>query len=104
MAVHDFDTADMSIDQAIAANPQAFASRGMKSALAIASKGDVEFVEKQLSLVPGDFDPDGLVTAARVGTLMLQRKFADALQLVQQFCGETLLYPDTCPRPKAFML
>jgi TolB-like protein/Flp pilus assembly protein TadD len=103
MAQRDFETADKIFDRAIAADPQAFASRGMKSALAIAWKGDLEFVEKQLSLVPAEFDPDGLVTAARVGTLMLQRKFADALQLVQQFRGETLLYPETGPCPKAFL-
>jgi len=103
MAQRAFETADKIFDRAIAADPQAFASRGMKSALAIAWKGDVGFVEKQLSLVPGDFDPDGLVTAARVGILMLQRKFADALKLLQQFRGETLLYPDTGPCPKALL-
>ncbi len=103
MAQRDFETADKIFDRAIAVDPQAFASRGMKSALAIAWKGDVGFVEKQLSLVPGEFDPDGLVTAARVGILMLQRKFADALKLLQQFRGETLLYPDTGPCPKAFL-
>ena len=103
MAQRDFETADKIFDRAIAADPQAFASRGMKSALAIAWKGDVGFVEKQLSLVPGEFDPDGLVTAARVGILMLQRKFADALKLLQQFRGETLLYPDTGPCPKALL-
>src|SRR6266436_1037616 len=103
MAQRDFETADKIFDRAIAADPQAFASRGMKSALAIAWKGDVRFVEKQLSLVPGEFDPDGLVTAARVGILMLQRKFADALQVAQQFRGETLLYPDTGPCPKALL-
>ena len=103
MAQRDFETADKIFDRAIAADPQAFASRGMKSALAIAWKGDVGFVEKQLSLVPGEFDPDGLVTAARVGILMLQRKFADALKLLQQFRGETLRYPDTGPCPKAFL-
>ena len=103
MAQRDFETADKIFDRAITADPQAFASRGMKSALAIAWKGDVGFVEKQLSLVPGEFDPDGLVTAARVGILMLQRKFADALKLLQQFRGETLLYPDTGPCPKALL-
>ena len=103
MAQRDFETADKIFDRAIAVDPQAFASRGMKSALAIAWKGDVGFVEKQLSLVPGEFDPDGLVTAARVGILMLQRKFADVLKLLQQFRGETLLYPDTGPCPKAFL-
>ena len=103
MAQRDFETADKIFDRAIAVDPQSFASRGMKSAVALAWKGDVGFVEKQLSLVPAEFDPDGLVTVARVGILTLQRKFADALQLVQQFRGETLRYPDTGPCPKASM-
>src|SRR5437868_5428907 len=103
MAQRDFEAADKLFDRAIAVDPHSFSAHGMKSALAIAWKGDVGFVEKQLSLVPGEFDPDGLVTAARVGILMLQRKFADALQLTQQFRGETLLYPDTGPCPKAFL-
>jgi len=103
MAQRDFETADEIFDRGIVADPQSFASRGMKCALAIAWKGDVEFVEKQLSLVPAEFDPDGLVTASRVGTLALQRRFADALQMVQQFRGETLLYPETGRCPKALV-
>jgi hypothetical protein len=66
----------------------------MKVALAIAWKGDVSFAENQLSLVPEGFDPDGLVTSARVWVLTLQRKFAEALQMTQQFRGETLSYPE----------
>ncbi len=103
MAQRDFETADKIFDRAIIADPRSFASRGMKSALAITWKGDVGFAENQLSLVPAEFDPDGLVTSARVWILMLQRKFADALQVAQQFRGETLNYPETGPRPKAFL-
>src|SRR6266700_1241002 len=103
MAQRDFETADKIFDRAIIADPQSFASRGMKSALAITWKGDVGFAENQLSLVPAEFDPDGLVTSARVWILMLQRKFADALQVAQQFRGETLNYPETGPCPKAFL-
>jgi TolB-like protein/Flp pilus assembly protein TadD len=103
MAQRDFETADKIFDRAIVADPQSFASRGMKSALAITWKGDVAFAENQLSLVPPEFDPDGLVTSARVWILMLQRKFADALQVAQQFGGETLNYPETGPCPKAFL-
>jgi serine/threonine-protein kinase len=75
----------------------------MKSALAIAWKGDVKFAENQLSWVPPGFDPDGLVTSARVGVLTLQRKFAEALQMTQQFRGETLSYPEKGPCPKALL-
>jgi TolB-like protein/Tfp pilus assembly protein PilF len=103
MAQRDFETADKIFDRAIAADPQSFAAHGMKSALAIAWKGDVAFAENQLSFVPSGFDPDGLVTSARVWVLMLQRKFATALQVVQQFRGETLTYPEKGPCPKAFL-
>ncbi|HEY7001092.1 MAG TPA: tetratricopeptide repeat protein [Candidatus Udaeobacter sp.] len=100
MAQRDFQTADKTFDRAVAADPQSFAAQGMKSAVAIAWKGDVGFAEKQLSLVPATFDPDGLVTSARVWILTLQRKFVEALQLTQQFHGETLSYPEFGPCPK----
>ena len=48
MAQRDFETADKLFDRAIAADPQSFAAHGMKSALAIAWKGDVGFAENQL--------------------------------------------------------
>jgi tetratricopeptide (TPR) repeat protein len=73
----------------------------MKSALAIAWKGDVGFAEKQLASIPPGYDPDGLVTAARVWVLTLRRKFAEALQVVEQFRGETLIFPERGPFPKA---
>ena len=103
MAQRNFETADKIFDRGIATAPQSFGSRGMKAAMAIIWKGDVAFAENQLSLVPPEFDPDGIVTSARVWVLTLQRKFADALQVAQQFRGETLAYFNTAPCPKAFL-
>ena len=103
MAQRDFETADKLFDRAIAADPHSVAAHGMKSATAIAWKGDVGFAENQLVSVPPGFDPDGLVTAARVWVLTLQRKFAEALQVLQQFGGETLIYPERGPCPKSFL-
>ena len=103
MAQRDFETADKLFDRAIAADPNSVAAHGMKSAMAIAWKGDVGFAANQLVSVPPGFDPDGLVTAARVWVLTLQRKFAEALQVVQQFGGETLIYPGRGPCPKSFL-
>jgi tetratricopeptide (TPR) repeat protein len=80
-----------------------FSPRAMKVALAITWKGDVGFAENQLSSVPPGFDPDGLVTSARAWVLTLQRKFAEALQMTQQFRGETLTYPERGPCPKALL-
>ena len=101
MAQRDFETADKIFDRAIAADPKSFSAYGMKSALAVAWKGDVGFVENQLSSVPPGFDPDGIVTWSRVWILTLQRKFAEALQVLQQFRGETVTIPEKgfCPKP-----
>ena len=101
VAQRDFETADKLFDRAIAMDPRSFAAHGMKSALAIAWKGDISFAERQLAFVPPGFDPDGLVTSARVWVLTLRRKFAEALGITQQFRGETLTYPEIGPCPKA---
>jgi TolB-like protein/Flp pilus assembly protein TadD len=101
VAQRDFKAANKILDQGLVAEPQSFGLRGMKAGLAIISNGDVGFAENQLSLLPPEYDPDGYVTSARVWVLMLQRKFADALQVAQQFRGETLKYPDFGLCPKA---
>src|SRR5881394_971423 len=63
IAQRDFEAADKLFDRAIAVDPHSFSAHGMKSALAIAWKGDVGFAADQLTSVPPGFDPDGLVTA-----------------------------------------
>src|SRR5437868_12136003 len=103
MAQRDFEAADKLFDRAIAVDPHSFSAHGMKSALAIAWKGDVGFGANQLTSVPPGFDPDGLVTAALIWVLTLQRKFAEALQVAQQFRGEIFIYPERGPCPKAFL-
>jgi serine/threonine-protein kinase len=101
VAQRDFKTADKILDQGLVAEPQSFGLRGMKAGLAIIANGDVGFAENQLSFLPPEYDPDGYVTSARVWVLTLKRKFADALQMAQQFRGETLKYPDFGLCPKA---
>jgi TolB-like protein/Flp pilus assembly protein TadD len=99
-AQRNFETADKIFDRTLAAAPQSFGSRGMKGALAIMWKGDIRSAEKQVSLMPPDYS---IVTAARTWILIMQRKFGDALQLVQQFREETLSWFNPAPCPKAFL-
>jgi TolB-like protein/Flp pilus assembly protein TadD len=102
VAQRDFEAADKILDRGIAADPESFGSRGMKAGLAIIWRGDVGFAENQLSFFPPpEYDPDGYVTSTRVWILTLKRKFADGLQVAQQFRGETLKYPDFGICPKA---
>src|SRR6266404_6309933 len=91
MATRDFEAADKTFDRGIEAAPQSFGSRALKGELAIRWKGDVSVAEKELASVPPGIDPEGLVTLGRAGVLTLQRRFPEALQVIQQFRGETLI-------------
>jgi TolB-like protein/Flp pilus assembly protein TadD len=100
MATRNFDAADKIFDRGIEAAPESFGSAALKSELAIRWKGDISVAEKELASVPPGVDPQGLVTLGRAGVLTLQRRFKDALQVIQQFRGETLLVraSTTCPK------
>src|SRR5438270_3917710 len=103
MAQRNFEAADKIFDRAIVAEPQSLQAAGMKAAVAGQSTGNLSAVEKQFSSVPPEADPEGLITWIRVGILTLERKFPEALQVVQQFRGETLATATTAPCPKALL-
>src|SRR5437588_3587966 len=103
MAQRNFEAADKIFDRAIAAEPQSLQATGMKAAVAVQWTGDLSVVEKQFSSVPPEADSEGLITLIRVGILTLERKFPEALQLAQQFRGETLATATTAPCPKALL-
>jgi serine/threonine-protein kinase len=103
VAVRNFEAADKTIDRVIAVAPQSLQARGSKAYLAIVWKGDLSVAEKQFSLIPPEIDPNGLMTWARTWLLTLQRKFPEALAVVQKFSGETLTIPTIAPSPKALL-
>src|ERR1700737_4291025 len=103
MAQRNFEAADKIFDRAIVAEPQSLQAAGMKAAVAIQWTGDLSVVEKQFSSVPPEADSEGLITLIRVGILTLERKFPEALEVAQQFRGETLATPTTAPCPKALL-
>jgi TolB-like protein/Flp pilus assembly protein TadD len=100
MAQRNFETADKIFDRALLVAPQSYGSRGMKGGVAIMWKGDIRDAEKQVSLMPPDYS---IVPAARTWLLTLQRKFGEALQVVQRFHEETLSWFNPAPCPKAFL-
>jgi TolB-like protein/Flp pilus assembly protein TadD len=83
-ATRNFEAADRIFDHAIEAAPQSFLARAEKAKLAVDWKGDLSVMEKELTQVPTGADPDGLVTFARMQLLLLQRKFHDALAVLEQ--------------------
>jgi TolB-like protein/Tfp pilus assembly protein PilF len=80
----NFEAAEKIFDRAIEAAPQSLGPRAEKANLAVAWKGDLSVMEKELTQMPAGVDPDGLVTFSRVQLLLLQRKFPDAIALVKQ--------------------
>jgi TolB-like protein len=103
MALRNFEASKKTLDRAIAVAPQSLLTVGLKAYLAVVSRGDLAGAEKQIFSLPADLDSNGLVTWARSWVLMLQRKFPEALAVVQKFPGETLIIEGTPPLPKAFL-
>lgn len=102
LAQRNFEAADKTIDRLIATSPQSFQARGVKGFIALQSKGDLSVAEKVFSSIPPDTDP-GIMTMVRFWVLRLQRKFPEALEVVQQFRGDVLQNTRTAPSPKAFL-
>src|SRR6266487_374889 len=83
-ATRNFEAADKILDRAIEAAPKSLGARAEKARLAVDWKGDLSVMENELTQVPPGVDPDGLVTFARMQLLLFQRKFPDALALLNQ--------------------
>jgi TolB-like protein/Flp pilus assembly protein TadD len=103
IALRNFEAAEKTVDRAIAIAPDSFETVGLKGYLAVAWKGDLAVAEQQFSSIPAEIDPNGLLTWVRFWHFTLQRKFPEALAVVQKFPGETLINNTTAPLPKVFL-
>src|SRR5204862_452061 len=103
MALRNFEAADKIFDRLAAAAPQSLQAALLKGGVAVLWKGDLSVAEKQLSSVPPEVDPGRLMTWVRVWCLTLERKFPEALQVLEKFRGQTMFTTTTAPSPKAFV-
>jgi TolB-like protein/Flp pilus assembly protein TadD len=103
IALRNFEAAEKTVDRATAIAPQSFETVALKGYLAAVWKGDLSMAEKQFSSIPAEIDPNGLITWGRSWILLLQRKFPEALAVLQKFPGETLITNTTAPSPKAYL-
>jgi TolB-like protein/Tfp pilus assembly protein PilF len=99
-ANRNFEAADNIFDRAIEAAPSSLNARGEKGKLAIDLKGDFSEIERQLTQMAVGDDPERFVTLGRAKILMLQRKFPDALAVLNQLPQE-VVHDGTAPVPKA---
>jgi TolB-like protein/Flp pilus assembly protein TadD len=104
-ALRKYEAAEKTFERGLTIAPQgqALGLHSLRAQLAVVWKGDLSVSEKGLAQVPADFDPDGLVTEARAGVLIYQRKFADALALLQKIPREALHGENGVPTPKALL-
>ena len=101
IAAKKYDLADKTLDRAIEAAPQAFSARGLKAKVALVRNGDPSVADRLLEQVPPGFDPDGVITMTRVNVLMLERKFSEALPIVERWPKDLIYGDGTAPKPKA---
>jgi TolB-like protein/Tfp pilus assembly protein PilF len=102
-ALRNYEAAQKTYARGLEIAPNALGLHSLNAQLAIIWKGDLSVSEKGLARLPADFDPDGLVTQARIGVFIYQRKFAEALGLLQKIPNETLHGENGVPMPKAML-
>ncbi len=83
--LRDFDTANKTIDRALKIDAENFSLRGLKAKIAIEQKGDFSVATTALAAL--DKMPDTpakieVLATGKVGALVLQRKFKEALQVI----------------------
>jgi TolB-like protein/Tfp pilus assembly protein PilF len=102
-AVRNYEAAEKTYNRGIELAPNSFGLRGLKSKLAIDWKGDVSVADRELAKLPPDFDPEGMITEGRVGIFLYERKFAEALALLQKIKGDILHGENGSPTPKGLL-
>ena len=103
-AVKNYEAAEKTFDRGLELATTAISLHAMKTQLAIVWKGDLDQVARALAQAPPNFDPEGMVSEARAGLLVYQRKFAEALVLLQKIPGDILHGESGTPIPKAAMI
>jgi TolB-like protein/Flp pilus assembly protein TadD len=105
MYLRKFVAADQTLDRAIAEAPESFAILWNKAYLTFAWRGDLTQAEKEISSIPAGADSDGPNTWSRWYFLMVQRKFPQALTVVEGFPNESLITNSPGPgiAPKAWL-
>ena len=102
IALRRYDEAEKIVDRGLQVAPDSFSLRGAKAQIALSARGDLSVAEDILANAPAALDSEGMISFGRVSIWILERKFSDALQLIQRHPGEIFRAFGTAPVPKAF--
>jgi TolB-like protein/class 3 adenylate cyclase/Flp pilus assembly protein TadD len=83
-ALRNFSAAIRAFDRGIAADPSAFRARIFRAYVDLDWKGDMTALEGLLVQTPEDVDPNGNATLARFQLKLFQRKYDEALQVLNK--------------------
>lgn len=92
--LRDFDNANKTIDRALKIDPNSISLRGLKAKIAVEQKGDFSVAAEVLASL--DKMPDSaakieVLATGKVGALLFQRKYSEALQAVEAVPDSALL-------------
>jgi tetratricopeptide (TPR) repeat protein len=103
LAQRKFELADKTIERALAAAPNSTQGQACRALISLNWKGDLSVAEKAFLALPSDDDKTGATVWAKSGILILEQKFPEALQVIEQYPGETVATNTTAPCPKSFI-
>jgi TolB-like protein/class 3 adenylate cyclase/Flp pilus assembly protein TadD len=83
-AIRDFPSAAKATEHGIDLDPNFWNNREIRALVEIDWKGDLSLLEKFVAAMPESFDPDGQVTFSHVYLKILQRKYNEALQVLNK--------------------
>ena len=91
--LRNWDSANKTIDRAIASDPKALGPLEVKCQLAVAEKGDFSFTEKAFDAVksvPMSVDQRLKTATSRADVFLLERKYRDGLQVAESLPDDQL--------------
>ena len=89
-ALRDYSNAAKMFDRGIAADPNFFYGHLWKALLDIESRGDTRAMEQLLANTPENVDADGQVTFARYELKIFERKYDDALAVLDKSAADPI--------------
>jgi TolB-like protein/Tfp pilus assembly protein PilF len=96
-AMRDYANAAKMFDRAIAADPNFFQNHIWRAWLDFYSKGETRALEQLLAKTPENVDPDGEVTFARYQLNIFQRKYDEALAVLERSNADCIESINTTP-------
>jgi len=103
LAIRDYPAAAKVLDRAVAAAPDSFTIRALRTRVEFESKGNLRPTQELLATMPENVDPNGTITLTRYNYKMYERKFDEVLGILDRTPAQTSRGETNAPIPKSFL-